>query len=344
MALLNKQGLPITAQLAIESLEYSKGEGVNLSATETALSPRIRAFRHLYKDVIKQDVSDRIYMLLGSLTHKILEGTARELAKDNPTHTLEAIASVLSDFNDGKITPADLPKELERRTWEAIKLTVWEDHKVMIERRLFAELDGWVISGQPDLYMANEQHGDDYKLCSVYNHILGTKRDWEIQQNVYKWLLFRNGFEVKSWNIHAIFRDFMKSKARWDPTYPQRGWIPYDVNLWSIEAIEEYLSERIALHKEGEAAEDPETLPLCTPEERWSSNEQWAATKASRKRAIKLFDNEDEARIWIRKNQKENEHLVVEHRPGEDRRCIGNYCEVADFCSHGKNLRAGAAS
>lgn len=331
--------MPPTLGMAIDSLAYDKG-GADLSATEAGLPPRIRQLRKLYGHLVETDVSDKIYMLLGSFTHKILEATAKELTKDNQRLVIEAISSTLFDYNEGLIDADQLPNLLEKRTWEAVKRTALEDHEVMIENRLFAELDGWTISGQPDLFSIREKHLDDYKVCSVWNHIFGTKSEWEEQQNVYKWLLWRNGKEVATSTIQAIFRDYQKSKARWDPTYPPDQWMTYEINLWPINEIEQYLKNRIAQHQAAELIEDPDTLPLCTPEERWSSQETWAVTKSSRKRAIKLFSNQTEAKIWIDKNQKPEEKLVIEHRPGEDRRCIGNYCEVAEFCSHGKALRA----
>lgn len=336
----NRLSLPPTLGLAIDSLQYTKGEGVNLSATEASLTPRIRQLRAHNQHLITPDVSDRIYMLLGSFTHKILEATAKELTKDNQTLMIEAVASVLRDYQEGKIKIEEIPPLLESRTWEAVKATALQDHQVMIENRLYAELDGWVISGQPDIVSLPEAHMDDYKVCSVWNHIYGVKEDWEIQQNIYKWLLWRNGYEIKSSMIQAIFRDYQKSKARWDPSYPQSQWLQYEINLWPINEIEAYLAYRIELHKQSEGVEDPDTLPICPASDRWSSEEKWAITKKDRKRAVKLVDSKSEAEGWIERNQKPGERLTIEHRPGEDRRCIGNYCEVADFCSHGKKVRA----
>lgn len=335
--------MPRTAELAIESLAYDKGPA-DLSATEALLPPRVRQFKRIYKDLIQRDVSDQIYALLGSLTHKILEGTAQTMAAKNQTHTLEALASTLEDFSKERIETEQLIPELQKRIWAAVKKTVWVDHEVAVEERLFATLDDYVISGQPDLYFKRAKHFDDYKLCSVYNHIFGIKKEWEEQQNIYRWLLYKNGKEAETATIHAIYRDWTKSKARRDPSYPPDQWMTYDVTLWPVEQIETWLSQRIAAHRAAEAAEDPEDIPLCTAEERWKSGEAYAVTKKTRTRAIKLFDSEAEAKVWIQKWEKPGEKLLIEYRPGEDRRCIGNYCEVAEFCSHGKRLRDIAGS
>jgi hypothetical protein len=57
--------------------------------------------------------------------------------------------------------------------------------------------------------------------------------------------------------------------------------------------------------------------------------------KRGRKSAVKLFDDERHAQLFI-EGQKSAEALYIEHRPGSFTRCEGDYCGVAKFCSQYK--------
>ena len=71
-----------------------------------------------------------------------------------------------------------------------------------------------------------------------------------------------------------------------------------------------------------------ETIPQCTPEERWLRPTKYAVMKKGRKRAIKLHDNETEAHGHAETLGKDH---LVELRKGEAGRCE-KYCPVALFC------------
>ena len=87
--------------------------------------------------------------------------------------------------------------------------------------------------------------------------------------------------------------------------------------MWTLEATEDFIRERIALH----TAETPRP---CTDEERWHQPDKWALMKKGQKKAIKLYEEKPE-NLTLSKDH------FLEHRPGAYRRCEA-YCPVAAVC------------
>ena len=103
---------------------------------------------------------------------------------------------------------------------------MFEEHQAegyVAEERLYAEVDGWTISGAIDLLQRSEADGTltilDYKCTSVWSVIYG-KSDWHKQLNFYAWLVEQNNQTVvDSLQIVAVLRDWQRSKAN-DEGYP----------------------------------------------------------------------------------------------------------------------------
>ena len=163
------------------------------------------------------------------------------------------------------------------------------------EERLMYKIDGVVISGQPDIWSDGEI--GDYKVTSVYSFLLGMKPVWIAQLNVYRWLWEKNGFKTKSLKIHAILRDWIKSKAMINPKYPQINQITVDIPLWTMEETEAYIQARIALHRL-----DP--TPDCTDEEKWTRPTTYAVIEEGAKRARRVCSTMGEAQAWKVANSK----------------------------------------
>ena len=69
----NKENLP---KFLVQSIEYwgkSHDSQADYSATELLDPPRIVALRRKFREQIEEDASDRIWSLLGSATHKVVE-------------------------------------------------------------------------------------------------------------------------------------------------------------------------------------------------------------------------------------------------------------------------------
>ena len=201
-----------------------------------------------------------------------------------------------------------------------------ENH--ITEERLFADVDGVTISGAIDLQ--EEKDGGviitDYKFTSAWA-VMNEKPEWEQQLNVYKWLVETvKRRRVDGLRICALIRDFNRHENR--EGYPAAPIQMVSIPMWDTVKAETYVRERLEMHRNAKVAQDfGEPLPHCSPEERWQSETTYAVKREGRKTAIRVFKTIDEA---IKLAEKEKGY--VETRPGESKRCTGNYCGVADWC------------
>jgi hypothetical protein len=200
--------------------------------------------------------------------------------------------------------------------------------EAITERRLYTEINGWIVSGQVDLVPPDLLL--DYKFTSVWSCKDGLKPEWEQQLNMLHLLCVRNGIHIVKAQIVAIFRDWSTLEARRSPDYPQTQVQLFDVPLWTLPAIESYITERVRAHQAARAA-----LPECTAEERWEKPTKWALMKKGRERAVKLFDSAQAANVALEGASKEH---YIQERPGEQVRCQ-SYCAAAPFCSQFASLK-----
>lgn len=204
------------------------------------------------------------------------------------------------------------------------------DHQLK-ETRLTERVGGLDLSGQFDLYDSKRKMITDYKTCSVWKFIFGDFDDWRKQTAIYAWLLRKAGFPVVGAEIVAFIKDHSKSKAQFDAQYPDAPvqTVTFNFPDQTVPVIERFIVERMA---QIEAAQDlPDAdLPLCTPEERWNSGDKFAVMKGKNKRAVRVYDTQEEAEARI---EKEGAPYWLEVRPGTDRKCA-DYCAVNAFCPY----------
>ena len=110
--------------------------------------------------------------------------------------------------------------------------------------------------------------------------------------------------------------------------YPEAEAVMIDIPMWDSVTTEMYVRERLDMHRNAKVSMDfGDELPDCTDSERWQSETIYAVMREGRKTAIRLFKTIDEANELA-----EKEKGYVETRPGEPKRCTGNYCGVAEWC------------
>lgn len=215
--------------------------------------------------------------------------------------------------------------------------------KYLREERFFTEQEGWRISGQCDLIDLEARTLHDFKVCSRWVGIFGAKDEWEQQLNLYRLLARRNGVEVNTLKVHAIYRDWSKREAKSKRDYPQKQIETFDLPVWSYDQAEQFLAERVHLHKvmDDNLRTHPEEEWLrfvCNAEERWDRGNKYAVKHRNKDRAIKLFDDRPAAESWKAANQRPGENLVVEFRNGESIRCA-SYCIVRHLCPFGRTVK-----
>ena len=272
MNLTNVHGLPDALVNAVKNDPYTGGG--DISVTKLIDAPKRRTLYKKYREFVVEDVSERIWSLMGQAVHTVLERAGTS---------------------------------------------------ALIEERLYADVNGWKVSGQFDRLHLADAVLQDWKVCSVYK----AKGDvgWERQLNCLRWLAHKNGMEVNRLQVVAIFRDWKKSEALRQSDYPGQNVQVIDVPLWSLEDTENYIFGRVQMHQLSDAGEET----TCTEEERWYSGTSFALMKTGGKRAKKVAATKEEL------GEVPPDHYI-EERPGVNRRCE-SYCEVAPFCEQYKKLK-----
>lgn len=204
------------------------------------------------------------------------------------------------------------------------------DHELAEEYLILDLENGYKLSGRFDLYNAKTKTVTDYKTCSVWKMIYKEFEDWRKQLLIYAYMLKSIGFEVETGEIIAMMKDHSKSKAKYDPNYPQLPVekIKFSFSEKDFKEIEAFIKERFKEIAKAEEMADDE-LPLCTPEQRFNSGDKFAVMKKNRKRALRVLDSMEEAEIYLANNGGD----FIETRPGEDKKC-NDYCRVNKFCSY----------
>jgi hypothetical protein len=199
------------------------------------------------------------------------------------------------------------------------------------EERLYAEIDGVILSGAIDIQKVTPQGIEitDYKFTSAWS-LRQDKFEWDAQQNIYAYLVRRaKKLPVTKVQICALVRDWSRREAVIKPSYPQSPIVVIDLKMWTNEETEKYIRERLNAHRDSKVSADwNEELPPCDESERWSRDTQYAVKREGRKTAIRVLDNAEAAEAMAIE-----EKGYVEVRKGESVRCTGNYCGVNEWCS-----------
>lgn len=145
---------------------------------------------------------------------------------------------------------------------------------VIPEKRYFAEVEGWKLSGQVDLIDGTTLI--DYKVTSVWTYVYKSRlKEWAAQGNVNRWLYWKNtGAAIERLENILILRDWARRDVeKYEKTkgYPPVQVVVQPLELWPIEQAESYIKARVLLHQAARAATD-EQMPPCSGEDRWLRN------------------------------------------------------------------------
>lgn len=199
------------------------------------------------------------------------------------------------------------------------------------------ELKGYFLSGKADLIDVATKTIIDYKTTSTFKILKKDFEDYRLQLLIYAWLFKQLGFEINKGEIIALLRDWQKSKAKFDKSYPQFQVqkIEFKFSKKDFDFIENFIKGRFIELKKYENASDEE-LPMCTDEERWREPTKYAVKKKANIKASKLHDTLEEAEKHLEnlENKEECKGLYeIEVREGIDKRCL-EYCSCCEFCNY----------
>lgn len=248
-----------------------------------------------------EDVSDRLWAILGTAVHKVLES-----AQSGPEQHQEQWLCV----------PVTIPTTEGERTYQLSGIfdlydeatgTVTDWKVTSVWQVMFGDYEKWKLQTLAYCWMLRQKGYEAHR-----GQIVAMLRDH--QQRKAK---TESGYPPHP--VHVI---------EWDFTDDDFAQIEHEVMSWfKAVAVAETVSD--------------EHLNPCSPEKRWYKPDKWAVMRRGQKKAVKLFDNEDmalEHMDWLA-NQPSNKGrgLYIEHRPGEDTRCQ-SYCSVAEFCPYWRKI------
>ena len=216
MELTNTQKLPQAIVRAVANDPYDS-QGSDISATRLLKPPRIRVLEQRFWEVLQEDVSDRIWSLLGQSVHHIIER-----ASENTEDITERRVFVNNEITNG---------------W---KLSGTFD---------YLSKDGQLI----DFKVTSARSAMDALTTGKTEweaqlNIL----DWLIRNTDDKIKI-----KVKSLQIMAILRDWSKLKSMTSENYPKQQSVMIPIKRWKPEEQDAYIKERIRLHQRAESQEEP---------------------------------------------------------------------------------------
>ena len=222
MKLTNKSGLPSVIERAVLNDPYD-GSGSDISTTRLIAPPRIRVLEERHWDEIEEDLSDKIFALLGSSVHSVIERavTDEDISEQRLFHkvngwTLSGQFDLLTskgELIDFKVTSA----------WSV--LDAMQNGKSEWEQQL-----------------------------NVLDY-LSRHTEYSITNNLGKPL------KVKSLSIMAILRDWSKLRVMTSDKYPRKQVIMIPIRKWSNEEQDSFVADRIKAHQEAEKKELPVCSP-----------------------------------------------------------------------------------
>jgi hypothetical protein len=199
------------------------------------------------------------------------------------------------------------------------------------EERIFTEIDGVRISGAVDVQTPvgdNLIDVGDYKTTTVYS--LSDTAKWEQQLNVYAFLIERETQrKVRDLLIYAFLRDWKISMSEKTRNYPTTPGVTIKMTPWSQEDREEFVMERIEIHRACENLEDDD-LPPCSHDNRWPSGSMYVAHDMSSGDS-KYFKTKRDAVAYAEKSSSDW-NMIVDKTFETYRRCK-SYCEFANECN-----------
>ncbi len=302
----NKFNLPDPMYRALSANTYTGGG--DISATRLISPPRIVTLRKYHEHEIEEDASDRIWSLLGSSVHRMIE-LAASAESTVERRLFMPVAGI--DTEEGPLVwkVSAQPDVYENKTLSDFKVTsIWST--------LFGEKPEWVnqLNIQSCLHRYN---GDEVNEA----WIIAIMRDWQSSKARYE----------KDYPKCAVQRI---SVPLWSYE-EQLDYITRRVKL-----------HQTAEKKFLESNKDPNSLPMCSEHERWLRGETWAIkyqnekTGVVNKRAFMKFNNKTDALGYMTDNKPSAKGRIwaePEHRPGINMRCM-QYCDVAKICPFGKQL------
>ena len=209
-----------------------------------------------------------------------------------------------------------------------------ESANSLVEEYLKAEFNGIKLTGSLDLYEDGILW--DYKTVSVWGVLLldaQKKAQFIGQLNTYAYMLKKQGMTVKGLRILAIMRDWVSSKAKFDPSYPDFQAQVIEIPLFTEQQQLQYIFSRIERLMKFKDVPDNE-LPECTEAYRWAKGGVFKVYKGTNKTAVRggaNLSSQADAEKFIQTLDPKFKYRIEEKKGDLFKRC--EYCSGRKFCN-----------
>lgn len=312
MQITNTEDVTLALAVWLVNDDYDYNPHAKTFSATTLMRPlkQIILDSRIPSELRSSDVTDYIARQLGHAIHFGIERAWRENYRTN----LKRLGYSDDIIERIRINPT--PEEL---TDTSIP--------VYIEQRSRRKLDGYTISGKPDLVIEGILH--DNKSTSAYAWMFGTRdEEYQLQGSIYRWLDPERITEDFI-RVCFVFTDWQRASARGNPNYPPHRIMHKDIPLLSLKQTEHYLRHKLQLLQQYWNAPESE-IPECTSEELWMSEPQYRyyldPTK-TRGRSTRNFTTLTEAQQF--QASKGNRGVIITVPPTA-KRC--GYCPAFDIC------------
>lgn len=338
------------------------------SVTQLLQEPKAFHLFNRHKHEIDEDVSEKLYMLMGSAMHAILE---RGTEKDIEFTVLNRVRQFFEKIHEGKVDKN--PAELEKQFMEHMRtlndsglnigdlLSSFSQERYLIEKRFkYVTKTGKIVSGGFDLYDKKEQTLHDYKFTSIYKWIYrnqpgnSTMEDWTLQLNMYRLFLENEGYPVKKLYINLLMRDYSKTNSKRERNYPDPI-ETIEIPLLGLDIVEQIIEQKVAEFDKYKMVMD-DAIPVCSAKYKWQGHDTYAVMKRGKIKASKVEYSYAAAKSWMdaeaqkiaekeihkgkdpyASHQKALSLFSIIKRPAKSKRCL-DYCPANTFCNFYKSL------
>ena len=283
----------------------TKSSAGDYSVTQLLAPPRIRWLTQRHD--VTEDVSERIWALIGKGVHAVL-------ARQASDPEMQLVASLGSTRISGTLDSVEFEPDVPGGVIRDWKMTsTFVDAKGRKEWEQQLNLYRWLF--------AHAACGINYRTGAMEKHRP------KLADRLLVTMIFRD------WSAARAERAAEAIAKGEKDDYPSSISRTIDVPVWTLPEARRFLVDRLDIHR---AAEASEAIPnLCSDEERWHRPGSYAVRKTGRKTAMRVLPSEADAVAWAEHNGSPG--LSIEHRPGRDVRCE-SWCPARSVCPHALSL------
>lgn len=297
------------------------------SVSQIIENPRVLLLKRTHD--YSEDVSSRLYAMLGSALHSVLErSNITNVEKRSFLTVLRVMEEKMKGVTDEKKIEG-IKKAMDYITKFTNALYPDTDTRYLSEVTQRIQIGDKILYGTPDLFDKTTGILYDYKFCSTFMFTNPeSQQKWEAQTNVYAWLLTQAGYEVKDIKVIAFFRDWQNPTFSKKKDYPDSQIKEVSIKMRTADEMLAYITKRMNMHQQ---AEETGILPLCSGRERWATADTWAVKTPKAKKALRTDPSKEVCQQFIDLNGHRFDGMFLEFRPGASNKCE-KFCAVKSFC------------